>query len=227
MPVWPPRASTSGLPTPGKPEIAGYSYGATWGLAPAGLAPASLTVSFAALLPRVPERRVPPVRRYYGTLRIPPSFPPHLITCDGYCPMRLRSLPWTRRRSRAWSFRVWQPHANCGQRRTDTLKFPGSPSVPLPCSRDPGRTAASGHTTQRRGPRSSDGEGSHDQTAFGAQSHGFSTRCLRFAPRLSPSDARLASAVGQLYGAGLQPAGLLRKVSSMTPTSPPPFPDLP
>ena len=82
-------------------------------------------------------RRVPPARRYYGTLRIPPSFPPRLITPDGYCPMRLRSLPWTRRRSRAWSFRVWQPHANCGQRRTDTLKFPGSPSVPLPCSPTP------------------------------------------------------------------------------------------
>src|SRR5471032_1591458 len=177
-------------------------------------------------LPRVLVRRVPPAQRYYGTLRIPPSFPPRLITRDGYRPMRLRSLPWTRRRSRAWSFRVWQPHANCGQRRTDTLKFPGSPSVPLPCSRDPGRTAASGHTTQRRGPRSSDSEGSHDQTAFGAQSHGFSTRCLRFAPRLSPSDARLASAVGQLYGAGLQPAGLLRKVSSTFPTSHSPLPDL-
>jgi len=154
-------------------------------------------------LTRVPVRRVPPVRRYYETLRIPPSFPPRLITRDGYCPMRLRSLPWTRRRSRAWSFRVWQPLANYGQRRTDTLKFPGSPSVPLPCSQDPGRTVASGHTTQRRGPRYSDDEGSHDDAAFGAQSHGFSTRCLRFAPRLSPSDARLASAVGQLYGAGL------------------------
>ena len=56
MPVWPPRAFTSGLPTPGKPEIAGYSYGATWGLAPAGLSPASLTASFAALRPRAAWR---------------------------------------------------------------------------------------------------------------------------------------------------------------------------
>ena len=43
------------------PRTAGYDYGATWGPAPAGLAPASQAVSFAALPPRGPSGRFPRV----------------------------------------------------------------------------------------------------------------------------------------------------------------------
>ena len=60
---------------------------------------------------------------------------------------------------------------------------------------------------------------------FGARSHGISTRCLRFAVRITPPHARLASGCGP--GSTRRdwlPAGFLRKVSVMLLTSLPPFP---
>jgi len=52
-----PKASTSGLPAPQVTlRAAGYHYGAKWGIAPTGLAPASTTVSLAALPPVGPSR---------------------------------------------------------------------------------------------------------------------------------------------------------------------------
>jgi hypothetical protein len=47
-------------------------------------------------------------------------------------------------------------------------------------------------TVPRRGPWSSNGKGSRERT-FGAQSHGFRTRCLRFVVQVAPPHARLAS----------------------------------
>ena len=83
---------------------------------------------------------------------------------------------------RTWSFAVWQPHATFGRRRLD---LPGSwrtlvclcPALrPRQdrCSqaiRDTG-TAPANVTTKAH----------HDSSPFEAQSHGFGTGCLRFAP---------------------------------------------
>ena len=159
-------------------------------------------------------RRVPPARRYYGTLRLPPPFPPHLITRDGY-----RRCACVRSRGPdagpgPGALRLAAPR----QLRTETdgpLKFPGNPSVPMPCSQTPAGPLRQAIRRSGAAPVEMKTKATHDIMTFEAQSHGFSTRCLRFAHRLSPPDARLASAVGQLYGAGLQPAGFRRKVSSM------------
>src|SRR5215475_7597134 len=62
------------------PRTAGYDYGAKWGIAPAGLAPASTAVSLAALPP------VGPVGR---------GSPPSSVLCAAKttpCPSRVASL---------------------------------------------------------------------------------------------------------------------------------------
>ena len=56
---------------------------------------------------------------------------------------------------------------------------------------------------------------------FGAQSRGFSTRCLRFKSDVATTHARLASGwLARLYREGVEPSGSLQKVSD------PPFLDL-
>jgi len=63
-------------------------------------------------------------------------------------------------------------------------KFPGNPNVHLPCSQTP---AGPNSPSQYGGcycPRNINNEGPHVSTYFVAQSHGFCTRCLRFAPPL-------------------------------------------
>jgi hypothetical protein len=77
----------------------------------------------------------------------------------------------------------------------------------------------------RRGPTHIVPRGLSTRGNFGARSHGISTRCLRFAVRISPPHARLASGCGP--GSTRRdwlPAGFLRKVSVMLLTSLPPFP---
>jgi hypothetical protein len=77
----------------------------------------------------------------------------------------------------------------------------------------------------RHGPTHSVRRGLSTRGNFGAPSHGISTRCLRFAVRISPPHARLASGCGP--GSTRRdwlPAGFLRKVSMMLLTSLPPFP---
>ena len=77
----------------------------------------------------------------------------------------------------------------------------------------------------RHGPTHSVPRGLSTRGNFGALSHGISTRCLRFAVRISPPHARLASGCG--LGSTRRdwlPAGFLRKVSEMLLTSLPPFP---
>ena len=65
----------------------------------------------------------------------------------------------------------------------------------------------------RRGPRSDHNEGSHD-ASFGAQSHSFSTGCLRFAATGCPAATQDSlPAAGQALPDGLSPAGFHRKVS--------------
>ena len=75
-------------------------------------------------------------------------------------------------------------------------KFPGNPKVPLPCSPTPVGPPRLASTASRYYPRQSDNEGSNVMITFGAQSHGFSTGCLRFVPVLSNDYAKLASGGG-------------------------------
>ena len=52
---------------------------------------------------------------------------------------------------------------------------------------------------------------------FGAQSRGFSTRCLRFKSDVATTHAKLASGwLARLYRGGVEPSGSLQKVSDHT-----------
>ena len=88
-------------------------------------------------------------------------------------------------------------------RRSGSPRFLGNPPVPLPCSPTPAGPTRQAIRRHRRGPRSDNDEGSRDIKAFEAQSHGFSTRCLRFVRRVAAFHARLASRCWPLYGTGL------------------------
>jgi hypothetical protein len=52
---------------------------------------------------------------------------------------------------------------------------------------------------------------------FGAQSRGFSTRCLRFKNDVATIPAKLASGwLARLYREGVEPSGSLQKVSDQS-----------
>ena len=73
-------------------------------------------------------------------------------------------------------------------------KFLGNPDVPAPCSWTPARpTLPQAITVGRHGPTRIQLRGLSTRGNFGARSHGIGTRCLRFAVRLTPPHARLAS----------------------------------
>ncbi len=76
---------------------------------------------------------------------------------------------------------------------TGRPKFLGNPVVPTPCSQTPARPTCQAIRQLGTARRASNGESSPRFGNFGAQSHGISTRCLRFAVRLTPTHARLAS----------------------------------
>ena len=83
-------------------------------------------------------------------------------------------------------------------------KFMGDPFVPAPCSSTPARPTYQVTTVGRRGPTHILPRRLSTSRNFGAPSHGIGTRCLRFAVRLTPPHARLASGCpARLYQAGL------------------------
>ena len=90
---------------------------------------------------------------------------------------------------------------------------------------DPGRagyaTAISAH---RFCPRSSEYEGRNCIQYFEADSHGFSTLCLRFRLRLSLHRQDSIPAGGSPYRVGFEPTGLLQLISSAALS--PPIPKL-
>ena len=88
-------------------------------------------------------------------------------------------------------------------RRPGSPRFLRNPPVPLPCSPTPAGPTRQALRRRRRGPRYVHNEGSHDHYSFGAQSHGFGTRCLRFVRCLATRDASLTSRCWPLCGAGL------------------------
>ena len=82
-------------------------------------------------------------------------------------------------------------------------KFLGNPDVLMPCSLTPAGPTRQALQRRQRGPRSQHDEGSPRFGNFGAQWHGLGTGCLRFAVRLTPPHARLASGCWPLYQTGL------------------------
>jgi hypothetical protein len=113
-------------------------------------------------------------------------------------------------------------------RRSGPPKFLENPYVPTPCSQTPARPTLPRQgqiAADRHGPTHSVPRGLSTRGNFGARSHGIGTRCLRFAVRLTPPHARLASGCGpSSTRRDWLPAGFLRKVSVMQLTSLPPFP---
>src|SRR6516164_6141772 len=87
-------------------------------------------------------------------------------------------------------------------RRSGTPRFLGNPPVSLPCSATPAGPIRQALRRCRCCPRYEYGEGSHED-GFGAESHGFDTRCLRFAGTVTCHDARRASRCWPLCEAGL------------------------
>ncbi len=170
--------------------------------------------------------RVPPLRRYYETLRLPTVLSAALrfLRLAVPCPAPLvRSRCARAQRAGAWRFQSRTPDRHTGLETTGSPRFLGSPHACVPCSFDPGGTGytrpvqctgAAFRFTQGVGPREAD---------FGAQSHGPHTRCLRFAGRVSPPPRKtrfrlLASFAGREW----LPAGLLHK--RFQPTRRPPSP---
>jgi hypothetical protein len=87
--------------------------------------------------------------------------------------------------------------------------------VALPCSRTPGGPPRQTIAALRHGPRNSYNEGSTINKHFGAQSHGFTTCCLRLkATSLPPTKARFRWVVNP-FRAGWFPPGFNRVFQSL------------
>ena len=79
-------------------------------------------------------------------------------------------------------------------------KFPGNPSVLLPCSQTPVGPRRLASAALRCCPRYQDDEDPSDMISFGAQSHGFGTDCLRFVPSSLMTTQDLLPGVANLSG---------------------------
>jgi hypothetical protein len=183
-------------------------------------------------LHRVLAARVPRLQWYYEVLRFPNVLHAALrflratLTIPRAC---LRRSCQVRRRLGAGGFWVWHLPKRPVDNEMETPgrpKFLGNPDVPAPCSSTPARpTLPQASTVGRHGPTHRLPRGLSTRGNFGAQSHGIGTRCLRFAVRITPPHARLASGCGpRSTRRDWLPAGLQQKVSEMLLTSLPPSP---
>ncbi len=146
---------------------------------------------------------------------------------DGYHPSRLSSVSGqVRRRLGGREAFLYGPSPAASSSEMETTgrpKFLGNPDVPTPCSQTP--ATRPGHTAGRHGSTRIVRRELSTRGNFGAQSHGIGTSCLRFAVRLTPPHARLASGCRpSSTRRDWLPVGFLRKVSVMLLTSLSPFP---
>jgi hypothetical protein len=129
--------------------------------------------------------------------------------------------PHAAERCRGRSPGVGHPVPPAGKSSVETTGSPtflGNPDCALALLFDPGRTAASGHTMRRRGPRCVHDEGSRIRT-FEAQSHGFGTGCLRFAGRVAPTPRKTRFRLwARLFRTGLVTRRVPSKGFTMYPT---------
>jgi hypothetical protein len=136
---------------------------------------------------------IPPLRRYYEVLRLPPV-PLAALRCLAWryhpCVLFAPSDPTQGRGPGSW-----YSGSRAGNVSGDGWgsQVPEQPSCPCALSLDPGRTR---HAWPLRradvAPACVYNGGSRDEY-FGAREHGIKTRCLRFAVRVTPPHARLAS----------------------------------
>jgi hypothetical protein len=104
-------------------------------------------------------------------------------------------------------------------------KFLGNPDVPAPCSSTPAGSTPPGHCGGSTRSPLRQRRGLPAKGNFGAQSHGFSTHCLRFARWVAPLDARLVSGCWPSSPRrDWLPVGFQRKVSECLLTLLSPFP---
>ena len=106
-------------------------------------------------------------------------------------------------------------------------KFPGNPHDHSPCSSTPAgpstRYGTKGQRT-RHGPRTKAQRGLPTVANFGAQSHGFWSRCLRLEVEVTRHRARLASGCwSQLCRTGFDPQGFYERFLNWNSSS---FPEL-
>jgi len=151
--------------------------------------------------------RVPPLHRYYEDAK-PSCHPfrrtsfPSLGDTRGVPRASLPTGPEAPT-GRTWSFgsALPLPIYSAGDDRTSHV--PEEPSRAFALLSDPGRIDAPWPSRgRRRGPCDFHGKGSGKET-FEAQSHGFCTRCLRFAEVVTAPDARLAPAAGSALPDGI------------------------
>ena len=109
---------------------------------------------------------------------------------------------------------AWLPGPLSRQETTGPPRFLGSPLVPLPCSKDPGRAALTTATEQKRSrPRYIQHEGRSINHLFEVGSHSFGTRCLRFQLRFPYTGKTRFRSGSSPYRVGFEPTGLQRRIS--------------
>ena len=131
-------------------------------------------------------------------------------------PARGRALPW------AGLLELFTRYLRPGSWSVETAGSPtflGNPIVLLPCSPTPVGPMHQALAMYRRGPRYVHGEGSRN-AAFGAQSHGFGTGCLRFAGRVAPTPRKTCfRLLARLFRTGLVTRRVPSKGFKVYPTS--------
>ena len=144
--------------------------------------------------------------RYHGNTR---AFAPETAECRG---------------QRAWGCSPGSPAGSSSVETTGSPTFLGNPVCLCPALRPRQDRRARPLATRQHGPRSDHNEGSRIAT-FEAQSHSFSTGCLRFAGWVTPPPRKTRFRLpAKLYRTGFPPAGFQQKVSNLHHARHPPLP---
>ena len=174
-----------------------------------------------ASLPWLRPRTVRQLRRYYqgAMTSCRPSRRTSLPSFGGTIFCTLVLLPLVRRAApRAGGFRssLRLPPAGFKWRRQDLSRSQGTPIVPMPCS-----TTPVGPDTPTRPSRCTDTAPARTTTrapaiaTFGAQSHGLSTRCLRFAGWITPPPRKTRfRLLARHFRTGFYPQGSFERFQS-------------
>lgn len=147
---------------------------------------------------------------FAGTMRCSdtlPSIPPHFVSFAWRYPCCTRSsLPSRRVRQDGPGVDHPVPRPGLAVETAGSPRFLENPSVHTPCSPTPaGPNTPGQYGVSARPPHSDNSVGSHDGS-FGAQSHGFWTRCLRFVLRVAPARRKTRFRLpAKLYRTGFYP----------------------
>ena len=167
----------------------------------------SITRRPPSLLPGSDGTRSPVFNRYYEAATttglvwwhsVRHVAPPYLRLISSF-----RSSGRGNRRPNAWVLlsRYHPLPAFAPEDALGSPKFPGNPSVPLLCSTTPAEPRCLAILRHLgAAPPQDNGEGLSDDVAFEAQSHSFSTHCLRFVPSLLTTTQNSFPAVASLSG---------------------------